>query len=209
MIGRLTGRIVDCTPGQVLLDVTGVGYNLQIPLSTYYNLSSAGGSKVSLHVHTHVREDALQLFGFSSLDERAAFEQLISISGVGPRLALAVLSGIGVDELRETVARRDRERLQAIPGVGKKTAERVLLELRDKMGLRDDDGTHADGFAPAAALHGVAALEADATSALINLGYSRAVAHRAVSKASAEQQAETPSLQTILKSALRGLVRRS
>ena len=103
MIGHLTGKIVTCSPGHVLLVVTGVGYNLHIPLSTFYTLSSGGNASVILHVHTHVREEALQLYGFARLEERSAFERLISISGVGPRLALAILSGIGVDELRAAV----------------------------------------------------------------------------------------------------------
>jgi Holliday junction DNA helicase RuvA len=199
MIGRLTGKIVCCSPDQVLLDVAGVGYEVRIPLSTFYTLAAGGGGSISLHVHTHVREDALQLYGFASSDERRAFEQLISISGVGPRLALAFLSGIGTEELKAAVVRRDRERLQRIPGVGKKTADRVLLELRDKMGTDEIDGRPDDSPAGSAAVRG------DAVSALVNLGYSRQVASRAVGKALDGDPAGN--LESILKAALAGVVR--
>jgi Holliday junction DNA helicase RuvA len=201
MIGRLTGNVVECTPGLVILDVAGVGYSVQIPLSTFYALSETDSETVSLHVHTHVREDALQLFGFASPEERSAFELLIAISGVGPRLALAILSGIGVDELREAVAVRDRVRLQKIPGVGKKTAERVLLELRDKMALEE---RAAHGL-PAAARggRGVAGegVRKDAVSALVNLGYAKNVASRFVDEALEELGVE-PDLEPLLKDAL-------
>jgi Holliday junction DNA helicase RuvA len=204
LIGRLTGRLLECAPGKVLLDVSGVGYEVQIPLSTFYELASGAGAAVSLRVHTHVREDALQLFGFSTDEERTVFEQLISISGVGPRLALAILSGIGVAELHEAIYRRNRERLQKIPGVGKKTAERVLLELRDKLNLKDagppgDPGAEPVGRSPAP-------LQSDAISALVNLGYSASVAERAVQSVARDGEADT-SLESILKNALRGLAR--
>ncbi len=202
MIGRLTGNLVECSPGLVILEVAGVGYSVQIPLSTFYALSEAGTEKISLHVHTHVREDALQLFGFASPEERSAFELLIGISGVGPRLALAILSGIGVQELREAVALRDRERLQKIPGVGRKTAERVLLELKDKMAVEE---MAAAGGLPARAggLHGAAAdgIRKDAISALVNLGYAKNVAARVVDAAIEELGAD-PGLEPLLKDAL-------
>ncbi len=208
MIGRLTGQVLACSPGRVLLDVAGVGYDLSIPLSTYYTLSRDSGTRVSLHVHTHVREDALQLFGFASQDERAVFEVLIGISGVGPKLALAILSGIGVDELFHTVRAQDRGRLQKIPGVGKKTAERLLLELRDK--LRNDlrsghsVSSHAQGAAAANDPNG---LRSDAISALVNLGYSRDAARRAVDRATENQGPADRTLEQVLRSALAGLVR--
>jgi Holliday junction DNA helicase RuvA len=202
MIGKLTGNLAECAPGFVLLEVAGVGYSLQIPLSTFYALSEAGREEVSLHVHTHVREDALQLFGFASPEERSAFELLIGISGVGPRLALAILSGIGVDELREAVALRDSARLQKIPGVGKKTAERVLLELGDKMTLEE---MAAAGDAPAASRsrRGVSGdgVREDAMSALVNLGYAKNVAARVVDEALEELEGE-PDLEPLLKGAL-------
>jgi Holliday junction DNA helicase RuvA len=202
MIGRLRGTILECTPGQVLLDVSGVGYDVQIPLSTFYALSGGSGSVISLHIHTHVRAEALQLFGFESSEERSVFELLIAISGVGPKMALAILSGIGVDELHETVRHNDRERLQKIPGVGKKTAERLLLELRDRLPERDaerpadhgDDGPAGVGLRP------------DAISALVNLGYARDVAVRVVDRALAEDDRPT-TLESLLRAALAGLVR--
>ena len=138
MIGRLTGRVVECRPDHLVVDVNGVGYHLHIPLSTYYVVHRSADAPVTLHVHTRAREDALQLYGFASTAERSMFETLTGISGVGPRLALAFLSGIGVEELYEAVYREDRTRLQKIPGVGRKTAERVLLELRDRLGPEDE-----------------------------------------------------------------------
>jgi Holliday junction DNA helicase RuvA len=203
MIGRLTGTIVSCDPGHVLLDVAGVGYDVQIPLPTFYALSrSADRSEVRLHVHTHVREDALQLFGFVDREERDAFRVLIGIAGVGPRTALAILSGIGAEELRATVHGRDSERLQRIPGIGKKTAERLLLELRDKLapGPADPTGKGADRTAASAGL------ETDAVSALVNLGYSRPVARRAVERA-ATRLGASAALESVLRAALAGLVR--
>ena len=208
MIGRLTGQVLACSPGRVLLDVAGVGYDLHIPLSTYYTLARESETAVSLHVHTHVREEALQLFGFASQEERAVFGLLIGISGVGPKLALAILSGIGVDDLIQTVREQDQGRLQKIPGVGKKTAERLLLELRDK--LRDDlrsksdVGNRAHGAATAA---DPAGLRRDAISALVNLGYSRDAARRAVDRATENQGPADRTLEQVLRSALAGLVR--
>ncbi len=181
--------------------MTGVGYDVQIPLSTFYSLTRDPGVIVSLHVHTHVREDALQLFGFATLEERATFEQLIGISGVGPKLALAILSGIGVNELRGAVRTQDRGRLQRIPGVGKKTAERLLLELKDKLGIEPV----ADGDGGARPEDG-SGVRPDAISALMNLGYSRDMADRAVDRALADGGSAMP-LEGVLRAALSGLVR--
>lgn len=204
MIGRLTGRLLACSPGRLLLDVSGVGYDVRIPLSTFYAIAPGQpDSEVSLSVHTHVREDALELFGFSTDDERFAFETLIGISGVGPRLALAILSGIGVVELRAAVVDQDRARLQKIPGVGKKTAERLLLELRDKLADRAEAG-HAPGAAASAA--GRPGYEPDAVSALVNLGYTPDVARRAVDRA-LEQAGSDVTLEAVLRAALGSLVR--
>jgi Holliday junction DNA helicase RuvA len=204
MIGRLTGRVLECLPDRLLLDVAGVGYALRIPLSTYYTVNGDSRAPVSLHVHTHVREDALDLYGFASRDERATFEQLIAISGVGPRMALAVLSGIGVDDLRRAVVTQDRARLEKIPGVGKKTAQRMLLELRDKMDLDEPQtAAAADGEAPARSGGGN---REDAVSALANLGYSVDRADRAVGAAIAELGNES-ALEAVLKTALKRLVR--
>ena len=131
MIGRLSGLLLDARPDEVLLDVSGVGYRVHIPLSTFYRLSPPPPVPIALHVHTHVREDAIQLFGFWTAAERQAFLRLIAISGIGPRLALAVLSGIGAEDLDRAVRDADRGMLERIPGIGRKTAERMLLELRD------------------------------------------------------------------------------
>lgn len=212
MIGRLTGRVLECTPARLLLDVGGVGYELQIPLSTYYEIAAgASGRPVSLHVHTHVREDALQLYGFAGPSERAAFETLIAISGVGPRMAIAVLSGIGIEDLRAAVRSQDRDRLQKIPGVGRKTAERILLELRDRL-ERMLAPTYGRAGAPAVApgvpggVPQAATPRDDAISALVNLGYSSDKAERAVDAAHKALGSEAQ-LEAVLKSALSGLVR--
>ncbi len=207
MIGRLTGQVLQCGPGEVVLDVGGVGYVLRIPLSTFYAVSGRVNGEVTLHVHTHVREDALQLFGFATSGERAAFERLISISGVGPRMALAVLSGIEVGELDRAVEQADRVRLERIPGIGRKTAERILLELRGRAERRSRSNPPeqaAGPRGPAASADG--GVRWDAVSALVNLGYARDAAEKAVGRAFAELGAGT-SIEEVLKSALRGLLR--
>jgi Holliday junction DNA helicase RuvA len=207
MIGRLTGFIVECEPTRVILEVGGVGYSLDIPLSTFYVLNDRTEPAVSLYVHTHVREDALQLFGFATKQERAAFEMLVGITGVGPRLALSILSGIGVDELNEAISVKDRLRLQKIPGVGKKTAERLLLELRDKISkLARPDQT---AFDPESASEKAAeeSRRQDALSALMNLGYSRSSAADAVDAALEQIGPETAGLEPLLKEALGRLFR--
>ncbi len=132
MIGRLTGILIEKNPPQITVDVHGVGYELEVPMSTFYNLPAAG-EKLSLHTHLLVREDGHLLYGFGSDEERAAFRQLLKISGVGARTALAVLSGLSVGELANAVVMQEAGRLVKIPGIGKKTAERLLLELRDKL----------------------------------------------------------------------------
>ena len=188
MIGRLTGQIVECRPDHVMLDVVGVGYYLEIPLSTYYPLCETPGSTATLHVHTHVREDALKLYGFFTRDEKATFELLIGISGIGPRVALAFLSGIGVDELHRSILEQDRARLQKIPGVGKKIAERVMLELKDRLaaGRRGADAPGYPGGVerPATGHDRRVEMLEDAISALVNLGYTREAARKSVDNAS-------------------------
>ena len=133
MIAFLRGRVLDKQPTRVIVDVQGVGYDVHVPLSTYYDVGDEG-SDVSLRIYTHVREDTLQLYGFLTDLERQVFERLISISGIGPKLAIAVLSGVDSRELVTAVQRGDVARLVAIPGVGKKTAERIVLDLKDKLG---------------------------------------------------------------------------
>ena len=160
MIGKLTGILSDKNPPQVLVDCGGVGYEVQVPMSTFYNLP-ATGEKVSLLTHFVVREDAQILYGFSSLVERAAFRELIKISGVGPRTALSVLSGMSVGELSQAVTLQEAGRLIKVPGIGKKTAERLLLELKGKLG--------ADIGATATLVNDA---QADILQALLALGYS-------------------------------------
>ena len=175
MIGRLRGALLDKDTQEIVVDVGGVGYQVQIPLSTFYRLGSPG-SDVELHVHTHVREDALQLFGFLTRVERRMFERLIAVSGVGPRLALGILSGIETEELVGALRSGDLTRLTRIPGVGKKTAERLVVELKDKMpAAADEDVLTAEPEAVAP--------KDDVISALANLGYSRNEAERGVERA--------------------------
>lgn len=199
MIAFLRGRLLDKHPNRLILDVQGVGYDVQVPLSTYYGLGEAG-SEVALRIHTHVREDALALFGFASARELELFELLIAISGVGPKLALAVLSGIEPGELVRAVQRGDVRRLTAIPGVGRKTAERISLELKDKL----PPVTEAAG-APGAGEE-AGPLRADLLSALVNLGYHRPPAEEAVDRVLAAAGAKA-SFEQVLKQALRELAR--
>jgi Holliday junction DNA helicase RuvA len=172
VIGRLTGKLLAKQPPQIVVDVHGVGYELDVPMSTLYQLP-ATGTDVSLLTHLIVREDAHQLYGFFSEGERALFRQLLKISGVGARTALAVLSGMGVADVKQAVSEQDSGRLTKIPGIGKKTAERISLELRDKLPA----SIAADAASPAAGGDG---LRDDLISALLNLGYQRAAAEKAV-----------------------------
>ena len=169
MIGRLNGRLVEKSPPMVLLDVQGVGYEVGVPMSTFYNLPALGETVVLL-THFVVREDAQLLYGFLTAGERATFREVVKISGVGPRTALSILSGLSVGELAQAVARQDSARLVKVPGIGKKTAERLLLELKGKLG-------------PDLALPSAAALsdaQADITQALQALGYNDREAHAAL-----------------------------
>ena len=164
MIGRLSGRLAAKNPPQVLLDVAGVGYELDVPMSTFYGLPGTGEA-VTLYTHLVVREDAHTLYGFATLEERGAFRQLIRISGIGARTALSVLSGLSVSDLAQSVAMQDAARLTRIPGIGKKTAERLLLELKGKL---------AGVTAPAEEK------TSDVLNALLALGYSDKEAHAAI-----------------------------
>ena len=174
MIAHLHGRILEKQPNRIVVDVNGVGYDLSVPLSTFYGLGEPG-SEIALRIHTHVREDALLLYGFATRLEQDLFERLIGISGIGPKVALAVLSGIEPPELVRAIERGDLARLTAIPGVGKKTSERIVLELKDRLPRAP---ITADGATPEAP-----ALRDDVLSALINLGYHRPLAERAVEAA--------------------------
>lgn len=169
MIAWLRGKLVEKEPSRVVLDVNGVGYEVFVPLTTFTALPGPG-AEVSIDIHTHVREDALALYGFSSRQERRVFERLIGISGIGPRLAVTILSGGSVEGLVSAIRRGDLGRLTSIPGVGKKTAERIVVELRDK--LQD---ISAEAAKPA--------VETDVVSALENLGYPRAIVEGAVRRA--------------------------
>jgi len=204
MIGRLSGIIVASRPDEVVVDVCGVGYRVHIPLSTFYRVVNTPGI-VSLYVHTHVREDAIQLFGFWTDEERTAFQRLIAVSGIGPKIALAVLSGIGVADMERAVREGDRGVLERIPGIGRKTAERVLLELRDRLTTRGGRGTSAASTAPAYS-SAAAGPDADAVSALVHLGYSDNAAYDAIVAARRELGAEAP-IEGLLRTALRALVR--
>jgi Holliday junction DNA helicase RuvA len=199
MIAFLRGRVLDKHPNRIVVDVNGVGYELYVPLSTYYNVGDAG-TEIALRVHTHVREDVLQLFGFLTPLEQLLFERLIGISGIGPKLAIAVLSGIESRELVVSVQRADIARLTRIPGIGKKTAERIVLELKDRLG----DVAPADGGAeqqrPSADR-----LRDDLVSALENLGYHRPLAEKAADAARARDGGAM--FEDALKSALRELMR--
>ena len=176
MIAFLRGRVLEKHPNRIVVDVNGVGYELYVPLSTYYEVGDTG-AEISLRVHTHVREDALALYGFSTALELDLFNRLISISGIGPKLALAVLSGIEPPDLVSAIERGDLARLTAIPGVGKKTSERIVLELKDRL-PRAHVVEAADGVAVAGT-----GLRDDLLSALMNLGYHRPLAEKAVDAA--------------------------
>ncbi len=178
MIGQLRGRLTDKRPNQVLVDVGGVGYIVQVPLSTYAALGELH-AEVTLLIHTHVREDALSLYGFLSSREKHFFEMLLSASGVGPSLALKILSGMSVEELVPAIRRSDLGRLTKIPGVGRKTAERIVVELKDKL---DAVTVEAERPAPSSP----AGVEADVVSALVNLGYEARAAESAVAEARRE-----------------------
>jgi len=199
MIGFLRGRVLDKHPNRIVVDVNGVGYELYVPLSTYYDVGEVG-TEISLRVHTHVREDALQLYGFLTPLEQLLFERLIAISGIGPKLAIAVLSGIDSRELVVSVQRADIARLTRIPGIGKKTAERIVLELKDRLGDVAASDAGAGARQPSADR-----LRDDLVSALENLGYHRPLAEKAVDAARARDGGAV--FEDALKSALRELMR--
>ena len=198
MIAHLRGRILEKHPNRLVVDVGGVGYDVSVPLSTFYGLGDPG-SEIALRIHTHVREDALSLYGFATRLEQDLFERLIGVSGIGPKLAMAVLSGIEPADLVRAIERGDVARLTAIPGVGKKTSERIVLELKDRLPKVET-----------AAGTGAAAVETpllrdDLLSALINLGYHRPVAEKAVDAAAVA--APDGGFEAILKQALRELAK--
>ena len=198
MIAHLRGRILHKQPNRIVVDVNGVGYDVSVPLSTFYDLGQAG-SEIALRIHTHVREDLLALYGFATRLEQDLFERLISVSGIGPKLALAVLSGIEPLELMRAIERTDVARLTSIPGVGKKTSERIVLELKDRLPARQPGEVTAGGAPEASALRD------DLLSALINLGYHRPLAEKAVE--SAVKATPEGDFEQILRRALRELAK--
>src|ERR1700726_2504456 len=195
MIGQLHGRLAEKRPNQVLVDVGGVGYVVQVPLSTYAALGELH-TEVTLLIHTHVREDALSLYGFLSSREKHFFEMLLSASGVGPTLALKILSGMSVEELVPAIRGSDLARLTRIPGVGRKTAERMVVELKDKL---EAVAIETDKPAPCSP----AGVEADVKSALLNLGYDERTADAAL--AEAKREAGTSNFEKLLRVALSAL----
>ncbi len=199
MIAFLRGRVFDKHPNRIIVDVNGVGYEVHVPLSTYYDVGDAG-AEIALRVHMHVREDALQLYGFITPLEQVLFERLIGISGIGPKLAIAVLSGIDSRELVVSVQRADVARLTSIPGIGKKTAERIVLELKDR--LRDVSTVDVGGSEQKPTGD---QLRDDLVSALENLGYHRPLAEKAVDVVRGREG--EAGFEAALKAALRELMR--
>jgi Holliday junction DNA helicase RuvA len=185
MISHLRGALLEKNPNIVVVDVNGVGYEVTIPVSVYSSLPAAG-AEVSLHIYTHVREDALVLFGFVSSADKALFEKLISVSGIGPKLAVTALSGLASADLIEAIRNGAVDHLVKIPGVGKKTAERMVLELRDKL---DSIALPAKAKGGSASSSSFSAIEEDAISALMNFGSARAAAEAAVTRARAAEGA--------------------
>ena len=173
MIAHLRGRLIAKHPNQAVVEAGGVGYDVTITVPTFSDLP-ATGTEVALHIHTHVREDAIALFGFLRSEEKQLFEKLISVSGIGPKLAITILSGMAAAEMVSAIRGNDIARLTRIPGIGKKTAERMVLELRDKL----------EHFGATPAAPPVTPVEEDVISALMNLGYQRAAAERALNAAS-------------------------
>jgi len=200
MIAHLSGKLLSKQPNQVIVDVNGVGYEVHVPLSTFYELGEIG-STVQLRIYTHVREDTIALFGFKSANEKLMFEQVTSISGIGPKLGITILSGMPVDELVAAIRQSNLARLTSIPGIGKKTAERLVVELRDKLAkvvaLPADEQT---------ATHGVSQPQDDVVSALVNLGYAKASAEKAVQTVLSTSKTE-PAFEELLRTALRQLSR--
>ncbi|MGC1374063.1 MAG: Holliday junction branch migration protein RuvA [Candidatus Sulfotelmatobacter sp.] len=181
MIAHLRGKLLAKHPNQAIVETAGVGYEVTISVPTFSGLP-ANGSEVSLHIHTHVREDVIALYGFLHPAEKALFEKLMTVSGIGAKLAITILSGMAADDLAEAILRNDVARLTKIPGIGKKTAERMILELRDKLPPREITTS-----TPTA----TSALEEDVLSALVNLGYQRAAAEKALQNLSSNNKIES------------------
>ena len=203
LIAQLTGKLAHKQPNSIIIDVGGVGYEVTVPLSTFYDLGEPG-SDVSLRIHTNVREDAIQLFGFRTTREKELFLRLTSVTGIGPKLAITMLSGMAANELIAAIRNNDLARLTGIPGVGRKTAERVVVELREKLAKMTFEVGEMDAT-PRAAGAGVEAVRDDTVAALLALGYPKAVAEKAVERALSEEG--DGSIEAVLKRALRRMSR--
>jgi holliday junction DNA helicase RuvA len=203
VIARLRGALLEKRPGSVVVEVNGVGYEVTVPVGTYTALGEVGGT-VELHVHTHVREDMLALFGFGKRLEKELFVRLLAVNGVGPKTALALLSGLGADRLVEAVRQRDVKHLASVPGVGRKTAERIGLEIGDRLASLTQASEAAGPGAPATR----ATLRDDVVSALENLGYNaRAAAEAAEGAFRAAGRDGAPTFESLFKQALRSVSR--
>jgi Holliday junction DNA helicase RuvA len=200
MIAHLSGKLLSKQPNQVIVDVNGVRYEVHVPLSTFYELGEIG-NPVQLRIYTHVREDTIALFGFKSSNEKLMFEQVTSISGIGPKLGITILSGMPVDELVTAIRQSNLARLTSIPGIGKKTAERLVVELRDKLSKLGGASTGEQ----LAAQSGSQPQE-DVVSALVNLGYAKPAAEKAVHTVVSNSKTE-PAFEELLRTALRQLSR--
>ena len=191
MIAHLRGRLLAKHPNQAIVETGGVGYDVTISVPTFSDLPAVGG-EITLHIHTHVREDLIALYGFLRPAEKRLFEKLITVSGIGPKLAITILSGMAADEMVKAIRGNDVARLTRIPGIGKKTAERMVLELRDKL--------PAEGVVESAVMPAISAVEEDVLSALMNLGYHRAAAERAL--ASVEKNGKPNSFEVMFRQTL-------
>ena len=194
MIAHLRGTLLNKHPNQVVVETAGVGYEVNISVPTFSELP-ANGSEVALHIHTHVREDVIALYGFLRPAEKVLFEKLMTVSGIGAKLAITILSGMAADEMAAAIRSNDLARLTKIPGIGKKTAERMVLELRDKLPQATGTSTPA--------VPTMSAMEEDVLSALVNLGYQRAVAEKAL--ASIVKNGKSRSFDAMFREALAGL----
>ena len=194
MIAHLRGKLLAKHPNQAIVETGGVGYDVTISVPTFSDLPAIGG-EVTLHIHTHVREDLIALYGFLRPAEKRLFEKLVTVSGIGPKLAITILSGMAADEMVSAIRGNDVARLTRIPGIGKKTAERMVLELRDKLA--------PEGVAESAVMPAMSPIEEDVLSALMNLGYQRAAAERAL--ASVEKDGKSSSFEIMFRQTLAGL----
>jgi Holliday junction DNA helicase RuvA len=199
MIALLTGRLAHKSPEFIVMDVNGVGYRVQIPFSTYYDLPDEG-SDISLNIYTQVKEDAINLYGFRTLAEKTFFQLLISVTGIGPKLGKDILSNIPVEELARALSQGNLARLSAIPGIGKKTAERLVLELKSKVHTLDVSLPAREGGRTTAS----SAITDDVASALVNLGYKEAVVNKALAEL---EVAEGTPMEDVLKRALKLLMK--